>query len=98
MCAQILAVRRNSLVLVFVLGYFFVRFPINAQKPPLSSAAPKAQVGTDLQVPVAPAGDPWFAPIATGPQDFHAKLMDYAIVTVGPRTLFVPFIAAIWMV
>ena len=98
MCDQILAVRRNSLVPVLALGYFFAGSRINAQNPPLSSAAPKAQVGTDLQVPVAPAGDPWFAPIASGPQNFHAKLMDYAIVTVGPRTLFLPFIAAaIWM-
>ena len=100
MCAQILAMRRSSLVLVLVLGYFFARFPINAQNPPplLTPPAPKPQVGPDLQPPVAPAGDPWYAPIATGPQNFHAKLMAYAIVTVGPRTLFVPVIsAAIWM-
>jgi len=48
-----------------------------------------------VQAPVAAAGDPWFAPIAIGgPQNFHERLMSYAIVTVGPRTLFAPFVAA----
>jgi len=92
--------RRSSLILVLVLVGFFASFPINAQNPPplLTPTAPKPQESPNLQVPVAPAGDPWYASVATGPQTFHDKLMAYAIVTVGPRTLFVPVIsAAVWM-
>jgi hypothetical protein len=97
MCVQILDMGRNSLVLVLVLASSsFAGFRINAQNPsPLSTpAAPKPQV------PVAAAGDPWYAPVATssGPQSIHEKFMAYAIVTVGPRSLFGPvFSAAIRM-
>jgi hypothetical protein len=97
-CSDI-AMGRNSLVLVFVLGVSSANVPIHAQNtPPLvTPTAPRPQ---DLQAPVAPAGDPWYAPVAISgvPQNFHDKLMAYAIVTVGPRTLFAPVVAAaIWM-
>jgi hypothetical protein len=102
MCAQIHAMRRNSLILALVLGSFFPSLPISAQNPsPLSTpVSPKPQASPNSQPPVAAAGDPWFAPFATSrsPQGLHDRFMDYAIVTVGPRTLFVPVIsAAIWM-
>jgi hypothetical protein len=86
-------------VLVLVLGASFASVTIHAQNPapPLTpTAAPLTPtVPKPLQAPVAAAGDPWYAPVAIGgPQNFHGKLMAYAIVTVGPRTLFAPFIAA----
>jgi hypothetical protein len=85
---------RNLLILVFVLGYSFASFPINAQNPsPVSTpTAPKPQATPDLQPPVPTAGDPLYAPVVTsrGPQSLHERFMDYAIVTVGPRSLFVP--------
>jgi len=94
--------QRNALVLVFVLGSSFAGFSISAQNPPplLTPTVPKPQVSPDLQAPVPAAGDPWYAPVAisSGPQSFHERLMAYAIVTVGPRTLFAPvFSAAIRM-
>jgi hypothetical protein len=46
-------------------------------------------------VPVPAAGDPLYAPVATGgPQTAHERLMDYVIVSFGPRTLFVPALSA----
>jgi hypothetical protein len=94
--------RRNWLMVAMVLGFFPVGFTVNAQDPsPLSnSTSPKPLAGPGPLAPIAAAGDPWYAPVATShsPQTFHARFMDYAIVTVGPRTLFVPVIsAAIWM-
>jgi hypothetical protein len=87
---------RNTLVLVFALGTSLAGVSIQAQDPvpPFTPMVPKP-----VQAPVAAAGDPWFAPIAIGgPQSFHERWMSYAIVTVGPRTLFAPFVAAgIWM-
>jgi hypothetical protein len=83
---------RNSLVLVLALGTSLASVPIHAQDPvpPFTPMVPRP-----VQAPVAAAGDPWFAPIAIGgPQSFHERFMSYAIVTVGPRTLFAPFIAA----
>jgi hypothetical protein len=102
MYAQIHAMRRNSLILALVLGSSFPPFPIHAQDPsPLSAPiSSKAQASPNPQPPVAAAGDPLYAPVATshGPQSLHERFMDYAIVTVGPRTLFLPVIsAAIWM-
>jgi hypothetical protein len=83
-------------VLAFALGTSLACVPIHAQNPvpPFAPMVPKP-----VQAPVATAGDPWFAPIAIGgPQNFHEKWMSYAIVTVGPRTLFAPFVAAgLWM-
>jgi hypothetical protein len=94
--------RRNLLILVFVLGPLFASFPINAQNPSAVSTptAPKPQATPDLQPPVPAAGDPLYAPVVTsrGPQSLHERFIDYAIVTVGPRTLFVtPVYAAIRM-
>lgn len=94
--------RRNWLIPALVLGSFFASFLIKAQNPtPLSTpTSPMPQTRPDALAPVAAAGDPWYAPVATSrkPQSFHERFMDYAIVTVGPRTLFVPVIsAAIWM-
>ena len=93
---------RNPLVLVLVLGSFYASFPIKAQNPPplITPTVPKPQMSPDLQVPVALAGDPWYAPVATsrGPQSMHERFMAYAIVAVGPRSLFGPvFSAAITM-
>jgi hypothetical protein len=87
---------RHSLVLAFVFGSSFASFPIKAQNPPpdLTPTVPKPQASPAPQVPVPAAGDPWYAPVATGPQNFHGKLIAYAIVTVGPRTLFAPFVSA----
>jgi hypothetical protein len=88
------AMHRNLLILVFVLGYSFAIFPINAQNSsPVSTPTPsEPQATTDLQPPVPAAGDPLYAPVVTsrGPQSLHERFMDYAIVTVGPRSLFVP--------
>jgi hypothetical protein len=85
---------RNLLILVFVLEYSFASFPTNAQNPsPVSTPTePKPQATPDLQPPVPTAGDPLYAPVVTsrGPQSLHERFMDYAIVTVGPRSLFVP--------
>jgi hypothetical protein len=94
--------RRSWLILVFVLGSLSVRSPVNAQNPSPVSTSTSAKPGPspNPQAPVAAAGDPWYAPIATStrPQSLNERFMDYAIVTVGPRTLFVPVIsAAIWM-
>jgi hypothetical protein len=93
-CADIYAMRRSSLILVFVLGCSFASVPINAQNPSPASTptAPKPQATPGLQPPVPAAGDPLYAPVVTsrGPQSLHERFMDYAIVTVGPRTLFVP--------
>jgi hypothetical protein len=84
---------RNSLALAFVLGASLASVQVRAQDPapPFTTKVPRP-----LLAPVAPAGDPWYAPVATssGPQSFHDKWMAYAIVTVGPRTLFAPFVAA----
>ena len=89
MCSYIRAMRRDLLILVFALGPAFAGLPGAAQTP-----AP------DPQPPVPAAGDPLYAPIASGgPQSFHQRLMDYAIVTVGPRSLFIaPAYAAIRMI
>ncbi len=94
--------QRNALILALALESFLPGFPVNAQNrsPVPDSTSPKPLAGPDPQAPVAAAGDPWYAPVATssGPQSFHERFMDYAIVTVGPRTLFVPVVsAAIWM-
>src|ERR1700678_1925428 len=92
--ADAYAMHRNLLILVFVLGYSFASFPIKAQNPPPVSASTgsKPQTTPDLQPPVPAAGDPLYAPVVTsrGPQSIHDRFMDYAIVTVGPRSLFVP--------
>ena len=88
------AMHRNLLILVFVLGYSFASFPINAQNSsPVSTPTPsKPQATPDRQPPVPAAGDPLYAPVVTsrGPQSLHERFMAYAIVTVGPRSLFVP--------
>jgi len=46
--------------------------------------------------PVVPAaGDPLFAPVATGtPPTLHEKFMNYAVITVGPRVFFVQALSA----
>lgn len=92
------AMHRNLLILVFVLGYSFASVPINAQNasPVTTPSAPKPQATPDLQPPVPAAGDPLYAPVVTSrrPQSLHERFMDYAIVTVGPRSLFVPPIYA----
>ena len=63
---------------------------------PASSATPLAKdqavdsVQTAGSIPVPRAGDPLYAPIATPgvpPQNFHQRLMDYAVITFGPRSL-----------
>src|SRR5580704_4556455 len=96
--AQIHAMHRNLLILALVLGSICASFPIHAQSPPpvSTTTAPEPQASPDLQVPVAAAGDPLYAPVATSrkPQTVHERFMDYAIVTAGPRTLFVPTLLA----
>jgi len=86
--------RRSLLILVFVLGSSLASFQISAQSPspPSTPTAPEPQATPDLQPPVPAAGDPLYAPVVTsrGPQSLHERFMDYAIVTVGPRSLFVP--------
>ena len=86
--------RRSSLILVFVLESLFFGFLIHAQGSPSLSATPAEEppAAPDLQPPVPTAGDPLYAPVVTpgGPQSLHSRFMDYAIVTVGPRSLFVP--------
>lgn len=67
--------------------------PLHAQAPPDSAAAAVAGVSPSL---VPAAGDPLFAPLATttGPQGFHEKLMNWAVITVGPRSFVAPAFAA----
>jgi hypothetical protein len=86
--------RRTLLPLVLALGYSFASFRMDAQS---TSTAPvpttsNPALAPNLHSPVPSAGDPLYAPVATsrGPQSFHERFMDYAIVTVGPRSLFVP--------
>jgi hypothetical protein len=91
--------RRSSLTPVLVvLGSLLASFPIAGQNPypPPPSEPPRPQTGSDPQAPVAPAGDPLYAPVANSrvPQSFHQRFMDYAIVTFGPRTLFAPAVSA----
>jgi len=53
-----------------------------------------------LPIPVPEAGDPFYAPIAApgAPQTFHERLMDYAVISYGPRSVFTPVLgAAIFM-
>jgi hypothetical protein len=94
---------RNFLILVFMLAFSSASLPANAQDPsPVSTpTAPQPKATPDLQPPVPAAGDPLYAPVVTsrGPQSLHERFMDYAIVTVGPRSLFVPPVyAAIRMI
>jgi hypothetical protein len=44
--------------------------------------------------PVPAAGDPLYAPLATGRQNPSQKFMDYAIVTIGPRALVGPALSS----
>ena len=80
---------RILLILVFALGSIFASFPIHAQ-----DAAPQANPETQVPVPIA--GDPLYAPVAISgkPQNLHDKFIDYAILAVGPRTLFAPAVFA----
>ena len=91
-------VQRNSLIFVFVFGSSFAFFPVHAQDPSLVSirTASTPLETPVLEPPVAAAGDPLYAPVATSgvPQTLHERLMDYAIVSVGPRTLFAPAVYA----
>ncbi len=88
------AMHRNLLILVFVFGAWLASFPANGQNPsPVSTpTTPKPRTTP----PVPAAGDPLYAPVATSrmPQSLHERFMDYAIVTVGPRSLFIPPIYA----
>jgi len=89
---------RILLILVFVLGSIFAGFPIHAQGPPPLRATPASepQANPETQVPVPIAGDPLYAPVAISgkPQSLHDKFIDYAILAVGPRTLFAPAVFA----
>jgi hypothetical protein len=89
---------RNLLIFVFVLGSIFAGFPINAQGPPPGSTttAQELRANTDPQVPVPAAGDPLYATVAISgkPQSLHDRFIDYAILAVGPRTLFIPAVFA----
>jgi hypothetical protein len=54
-----------------------------------------AQAPVATPVPVARAGDPFFAPLApnspqAAPQTLHERFMDYAVITYGPRSLLAP--------
>ncbi len=90
--------RRNCLSLVFVLGASLASLPIHAQNSaPLSTpVVPEPQATPALQPLVPAAGDPLYAPLVTspGPQSLHDRFIEYAIVTVGPRALIVPPVAA----
>jgi len=86
--------RQRLPILFSVLGFASASLQIHAQSPPPVSAAtaPKPPVTPEVQPPIPAAGDPLYAPVATArePQTLHQRLVDYAIVTVGPRSLFVP--------
>ena len=53
----------------------------------------KSSVGSP---PIPRAGDPFYAPIAATavPQSFHQRLMDYAVITFGPRSLLTPLLSS----
>lgn len=44
--------------------------------------------------PIPAAGDPLYAPLASGRQTLNQKLMDYAIITIGPRALVGPALSS----
>jgi hypothetical protein len=72
--------------------------PLSAQDG--QNVNPKAQstdatnAGAPQAPPVPAAGDPLYAPLATGKQTIGEKFMDYAIVTIGPRALVGPALSA----
>jgi hypothetical protein len=55
---------------------------------------PTSRPGYGKPVVVAAAGDPIFAPLATGPEDFHDRFREYMILTYGPRAVIFPVIPA----
>jgi hypothetical protein len=61
-----------------------------------NSFGAKPQATSDTQPPVPAAGDPLYAAVVTSAkrQSLQQRFMDYAIVTVGPRSLFVPLVYA----
>src|ERR1035438_3312630 len=60
--------------------------------PPAKDQAADNTPSSAVHIPVPQAGDPFYAPIATSglPQTFHQRLMDYAVITFGPRALLTP--------
>jgi hypothetical protein len=65
--------------------------------PTAATAPPYAPAMSPLpSIPVASAGDPFYAPVATtgAPQTLHQRFMDYAVITFGPRSVFTPAIGA----
>lgn len=96
--------RHGRLSFVVNVGCSLVSLPLVAQELPpptiLEQGLPLPEPAA-LQPLVPAAGDPLYAPLVTSsvPQSFHDRLMEYAIITVGPRALFVaPVAAAIRMV
>jgi hypothetical protein len=70
-------------------------------KPPSSPTPPAKDEAVDSKpaagsIPVPRAGDPFYAPTATpgAPQTFHRRLIDYAVITFGPRALLTPAFGA----
>jgi hypothetical protein len=64
----------KKLVAALLPGLMAGCFSLQAQTPPVVPAA----------------GDPLFAAVATGaPPTLHEKFMNYAVITVGPRVIFV---------
>ncbi len=95
--------RYGWLHLFLALGCSLASAPLTAQELP---PAVVSQTGLPLPEPAAlqplapAAGDPFYAPVvtSTAPQTFHDRFMEYAIITVGPRALFVaPVVAGLRM-
>ena len=60
--------------------------------PPAKDQAADNTRSSAGHIPVPQAGDPFSAPMAASgvPQTFHQRLMDYAVITFGPRALLTP--------
>jgi hypothetical protein len=79
-------------IVVFALASSVASVPVAARNAYPGSTPPAQQGTPPLEPPVPAAGDPLYAPVVTtrGPQSLHDRFMDYLIVTIGPRALFVP--------
>ena len=83
-------------IFVVLAGGFAVSAQDTAIRATPDAPGPRAAAAPPVPVP----GDAWYAPVARSrkPQTVHDKLMDYAVVTFGPRALFSPaFSSAIRM-
>ncbi len=87
---------KKLIAIVWLTGLWVACVPLNGQTiaDPANAAAGGVVPANPPLVPAA--GDPLFAPLATttGPESLHEKLMDWAVITAGPRSFAAPAFAA----